>query len=228
MYLSDRQYDVSGHKILNGNSITLVLFVLNKSISPAAAPSATITPPSFLNVSSRHGPLGQVTSDTIPLGSVSINNYACLAVTMTLAAVPSSGAVKLSLSQTSPMTAPIMCDIAIPVTDVLRPAQIDTATFGGIWTQSALSSEKVVNVAHSAKSSGPGLLHTLSSCQMHHIQTIDQTKETIAAAQVMGLPSVYALLHIRQTPQGGVELRLKSVDPTFTDAVVTCLASALQ
>ena len=114
---------------------------------------------------------------------------------------------------------PLSFEISSPVSDVLRPAQMDTPQFGAIWQQAAMSAEAVGNAPGSSIRSPEQLMGSVTSLlNLFPVQAISATNEAIAAARVMGLPTVFCLVHATISQQG-LSVRVKTAEPQFSQAV---------
>ena len=87
-----------------------------------------------------------------------------------------------------------------------------------------------VAAARSAARSADELLQGVASAglNLHPVQAIAATGEAIAAARVMGLPTVFCLVHMTLQAGGAVRVQVRSADRAFTAAVAQAVVAKLR
>ena len=222
---NDANISVHYHKIFAQDSLMYVIFVHNISNTNGIG-NAQIqlgSSPKHLAATLRCGVGAQPNPNAILTGPIQPRGNASFIVSFSLAGVPSSSGsalfqlqYQLSSGQVAP---PLSFEIPSPVSDVLRPAQMDTPQFGAIWQQAAMSAEAVGNVPGSSIRSPEQLMSSVTSLlNLFPVQAIAATNEAIAASRVMGLPTVFCLIHATISPQG-LSVRVKTAEPQFSQAV---------
>ena len=163
---------VAAHRVLAPEALHVVLTVAHTGLTSAPLPGVNVTlnPHPFLAVaglrSSVGGPAGP---STVSLGSLAPRSSGTVVATLALSALPSGGpSAPLSGSLAVPGQPPIPFSVDIPVTDVLRPAPMDTPSFGGLWTNPAMTSESVANVAGSSIRSPADLMARVGTAMNAH------------------------------------------------------------
>lgn len=224
----DSVLSVAFYKVFAPDALHLVLFLANTSAGQAVpAAQIALQAPSYLRPTVQGGsPAGP---GTVQVGPIPPRGSAAVVVSLALAAVPQSGSIRGTVAYQGG-AAPLQFSIESDVTDCLRPAPIDTPAFGGIWTQPAMAAEAVNTVpaaATSVRTPTDLMARVGPQLRMHPVQAIAATSEAIAAARVMGLPTVFCLLHARLLPQG-LELRIKTAEANFTQAVVQAASAKLR
>lgn len=224
----DSTVTIGYHKIFAPDALHMVIFIVNNSTNPLAGVQLNIAAPAYLAPTVRGGNAipGQP-ANTVSVGPINARSSGCLVVSFALAAIPQSGSVKVTFSYPGLVT-PATATIDSPITDVLRPAQMDTQAFGGVWTQPAMKAEAVATVNGTSIRTPTDLMGKVGPLlNMFPVQAIVATSEAIAAARVMGLPTVFALLHARISPTT-LEVRIKTAEPVFTQAVAAAVSSRLK
>ncbi len=275
---------VAFHKVFAPDALHLVLFLANTSAGQAVpAAQIALQAPAYLRPTVQGGsPAGP---GTVQVGPIPPRGSAAVVVSFALAAVPQSGSIRGTVAYQGG-AAPLPFSIESDVTDCLRPAPIDTPSFGGIWTQPAMAAEAVNTVpaaATTVRTPADLMARVGPQLRMHPVQAIAASEllfgggvggggdgatgdggisaptsppphsartstpssrtyappfvppfplclaasEAIAAARVMGLPTVFCLLHARLLPQG-LELRIKTAEANFTQAVVQAASAKLR
>ena len=223
---NDATISVHYHKVFAQDALLLVVFVQNNSPSIAIG-NAQIqlgSAPKHLAATMRGGVGAQPNvPNALLTGPIQPRGNASFAVSFSLAGVPSSsGAASFQLQYqlvNGQVAPPLSFEISSPVSDVLRPAQMDTPQFGAIWQQAAMSAEAVGNAPGSSIRSPEQLMGSVTSLlNLFPVQAISATNEAIAAARVMGLPTVFCLVHATISQQG-LSVRVKTAEPQFSQAV---------
>jgi AP-4 complex subunit epsilon-1 len=232
---NDATLSVHYHKVYAQDSLLFVVFVQNNSPSVAIG-NAQIqlgSAPKHLAATMRGGVGAQPNvPNALLTGPIQPRGNASFVVSFSLAGVPSasgSAAFQLQYQLANGQVAPpLSFEISSPVSDVLRPAQMDTPQFGAIWQQPAMSAEAVGNAPGSSIRSPEQLMGSVTTLlNLFPVQAISATNEAIAAARVMGLPTVFCLVHATITPQG-LSVRVKTAEPQFSQAVAQVCAIKLK
>ena len=152
----------------------LLLWVVNTSpTAPLASLGLAVTPPPFLSAALRSGasgaplPLAAPGAPT-PLPPLRPGEAAAYALTLTLCAIPSAGQLALALAGSAGGGGAV----ELGVHEVLRPAPLDTPSFGAIWTQPAMASEAVFVIAGCRFSAPAALLEKVTELHFNPVQAI--------------------------------------------------------
>jgi len=178
---------VAGHRVLAADALHLVYFIGNSSSAgPAAAVTFTLGAVDRLAVVVRASQAVSPPaaagggSQAVQLGSIAPRSFAAVIVTAQLSALPLptttvSASVKYTAA-TGAFTAPVSFTSDVAATDLLRPAPIDTATFGGIWTQPAMRGEQVITLPPVVRSPADFMTAIHTTCNFHPVQAIAESE----------------------------------------------------
>lgn len=244
---SDGTVGIAYHKLYAPDALHIALFVGN--VSPAGAPLANA------GVMIQGAPHLQVTGlrasqtaaapvagalnapSQVVLGPLAPRAIACVVVSFALAAMPPGPSFTLAggvqyTTAAGATGAPVPFAIELPVSDLVRPAAIDTAAFGGVWTQPAMRGEAAATVSPTAIRTPADMMAAAASAwNCHPVQALPATSEGIAAGRLMapaGTAPAYVLIHGRLPAAGAIEIRVKTVDPALTAAFLGAFGAAVR
>jgi len=153
----------------------VLLYAVNSSTTHFPGLQMAVTSPPFLTArynSASGGAVEVGSGGGIPLGPLAPGASTSLLITLSLCAVPGAGVLSVQYS-TGGMGAPSgSSNLELAVSDVLRPAPLDTPSFGAVWTQPAMSGEATVVVPASQYSSPDALLARVPAMRFNPIQAI--------------------------------------------------------
>jgi len=247
---ADGRVTVAGCKVLAPDALHLLLFVAAGPGSGGGLSGATLTVTGlpFLAVTGAraHPPMaGQPAPAagngvTLPLGAVAAGTVTVVALSTVLSSLPPATAaggtpLRMSLTYGCPATgggpAPALAwGMDVANTDTLRPTPMDTPTFGALWQRADMKGEQAVSVPLPAGVRGlDGFMAAIPALlNLHPVQAIAATGEAIAAARVMGLPTVFCLVHMTLQAGGAVRVQVRSADRAFTAAVAPAVVAKLR
>jgi AP-4 complex subunit epsilon-1 len=220
---ADGSLVVASFKATAPDHLNVVVFIGNNAGAPTQPLSASFAVPPFLSLASAKSSTNVMISNaaSIPVGVIPPRGNVSLVLTFALANVPVNSPITGTVG-----SAPVSLDVQ--VTDLIRPAQMDTPAFGGMWTQPTMVAEGVQVVQGSSQVKTPAdLMARLGPLLgMHPVQMIPATSEAIAAGRVMGTQSI-VLLHSRVGPTA-LEARVKTQDQKLTAAVLASIGVKLK
>lgn len=242
---SDGTVAIGYHKIFAPDALHLAVFVGNTTLAPLASATVGFQGAPHLAASSLRAtqaagaPVtgGAGAPSQISLGSLAPRSIACVVISYSLAALPpgpSHGLVGgVQYATSSGLTAPpVTFTVEVTGSDLVRPAPMDTPAFGGQWTQPAMRGEAALTVPTSViRSSADMMAVAAAQWNCHPVQALPATNEGIAAGRIAAPPSsppAYVLVHCRIPAPGSVEIRVKTVDPTLTAAILGSFAAAVK
>lgn len=221
LLVRDDNVAVAGHKVWTDGGVAFVVFVASSG-SALSNVSVSFEPPPFLRVASVDGePSAGASGGRVDLGSLPPGgSSACAVASTVLCAAPSNGAaLRGSVAFTALGGAPtaLAFSFGVDASDTLRPAPIDTATFGSSWGAHAQErkvafASKTINTPDAFMDAAQRVLHA------HGVEKLSATFEAIAAARLMGTQQL-VLFHARIARAGGVELTVRSQDGGFSGNV---------
>lgn len=162
----DGVLSLSAHRIIAPDALHIALFVAHTGAgSPGPATNVTLTltglPYVSVTAARAHPPLAGAAAPApgngvaLPLGSIAPGAFTCVLLSAVLVSPPPAGtpggAMRASISYGNPRmggapAAPLSAAVDIPNADALRPTPMDTAAFGGLWTNPAMRGEAAASV----------------------------------------------------------------------------------
>ena len=161
-------------KIAAAEGLHILLYASNASNAPIPSTQVAFQPPPFLTASyvgANGAPLAPGVGGGIPLGPLAPGAFTSLVITLTLCAIPGAGALNVQVSPPPAMGAPAAA-LEIAVRDVLRPAPIDTPSFGAVWTQPAMGGEATYVIPGCPNSAPDAVLARVPSMRFNPVQAI--------------------------------------------------------
>lgn len=253
----DGVLSLAAHRIVAPDALHIALFIAHTgagSPGPASNVTLTLTGLPYVSVTAAraHPPLAGAAAPApgngvaLPLGPIAPGAFSCVLLSAVLVSPPPAGApggaMRASVAYGNPRAggapaAPLAAAVDIPNADALRPTPMDTAAFGGLWTNPSMRGEAAASVplppsvARAGGAPLDGFMAALGPLlNLHPVQAIAATSEAIAAGRLLtpaGTPPVHVLLHTRVSA-AALELRVKTADAGLSAALLAGITARLR